>query len=183
MRGVQRPGLSRGLPPSVWQNDLPGVAAFHVLSFMCGEHSMDPIKLKLGATPKAMGAYLKKTVATSDHSMHSPSIRTTDYHGHEISIETVYRVQIDGKTVKVPLMVDETGIVHCHSLPNYQFQSALDMVKAIVDIFPDALPKRKKPGSTSGHQAHTEMNTKHTKKSAKRVKGPGKSAKTPRKRK
>jgi hypothetical protein len=150
--------------------------------FVCGERPMDPTKLKLGATPKAMGAYLKKTAAASTHSMHSPSIRTTEYHGHEISIETVYRVQIDGKTVKLPLMVDDAGIVHCHALPNYQFQSALDMVKAIVDIFPSALPKSKKRKSTSGNHAHAAMSAKGIKKSAKSAKGSRKSTKASRNR-
>ena len=86
---------------------------------------MDPSKLKKVGTPKAMGAHLKKkaTASEHDHGMHEPTIRTIDYHGHEISIETSYLVKIDGKTVKIPLMVDEAGNVHCHSLPNYQFQS------------------------------------------------------------
>lgn len=144
---------------------------------------MDPKKLKLAATPKAMGAYLQKTAATTEHSMHAPSIRTTEYHGHAISIETVYRVQIDGKAVKMPLMVDDSGNVHCHSLPNYQFQSAVDMVKAIVDIFPDALPKSKRPGSTLSHHAHAAMSAKGTKKPAKSVKRSRKSKKAPRKHK
>jgi hypothetical protein len=167
----------------VWHDYILAADRFALFRSFCGERPMDPTKLKLAATPKSMGAYLKKTAAASEHSMHSPAIRTTEYHGHEISIETVYRVQIDGKTVKMPLMVDDAGTVHCHSLPNYQFQSALDMVKAIVDVFPNALPKSKKPGSTSGHHAHAAMSAKGTKSSTKNVKGSGKSTKASRKRK
>jgi hypothetical protein len=120
---------------------------------------MDPSKLKKVATPKAMGAYLKKKapIAGHGHAMHHPSIREIEYHGHEISIETTYRVKIDGKTVKIPLMVDESGNVHCHSLPNYQFQSALDMVKAMVDLFPNKFPSGKKNKAGPGHTHKHKM--------------------------
>lgn len=118
---------------------------------------MDHKKLATAAAPKAMGAYLKKKVpdAKHGHAMHHSSTRTTEYNGHQIAVETSYRVEVDGKTVKLPLMVNDSGTVHCHSLPNYQFQSALELVKTMVDLFPDDFPPlKKKAGQKKPGQSH-----------------------------
>jgi hypothetical protein len=135
---------------------------------------MDPSKLKKAAMPKAMGAYLQKKAAAGghDHGANHPSVRSVDHNSHEIVIETSYRVKVDGKTVNIPLMVDESGNVHCHALPNYQFQSALDMVKAMIDVFPDQFGRRgkktrKKKKGDSGHTHEHAGKRKAAKKKAK----------------
>jgi hypothetical protein len=103
---------------------------------------MDPEKLARGSRPAALGGYLKKKASTAghDHAGHAASVRTADHNGHQITLTTTYRVEIDGKVLKIPLMVDDSGNVHCHSLPNYQFDSALDMLKAVIDSFPEDFP-------------------------------------------
>ena len=103
---------------------------------------MDEKKLAKAAQPGKLGDYLQKTSEAHEH--HGSPPRVAIHNGHEIVLETIYRVTVDGKKVDLGLMVDEQGKVHCHSLPSYQFQSALDMVKAIIDLFPDDFVKGKR---------------------------------------
>ncbi|MFN0053557.1 MAG: hypothetical protein ACKV0T_15365 [Planctomycetales bacterium] len=122
---------------------------------------MDAKKLTKASAPKALGGYLVKLAAAHVH--HDPhamsSTRKTTHHGHEIMVETSYRITIDGKPIDVPLMVGDDGQVHCHSLPNYQFGSALDLVKVLIDLFPDDMPKagrtkdKGKPAAAKHHRA------------------------------
>jgi hypothetical protein len=118
---------------------------------------MDESKLTRAARPAALGGYLKKTApamghehAGHGHAEHGSSTRTAEHNGHQIVLTTTYRVEVDGKELQLPLMVDDSGTVHSHSLPNYQFESALDMVKAAIDLFPeefaDAPAERPKAG-------------------------------------
>ncbi|MGJ0534827.1 hypothetical protein [Methylocystis sp.] len=80
-------------------------------------------------------------------------MRQDNYRGHEIEIVTTYKILVDGKKVRAPLGVDASGQVHCHSLPNYQTASAVDMVRALIDGFPEeferkpARAKRRPPAS------------------------------------
>jgi hypothetical protein len=142
---------------------------------------MDLKKLAKGAQPGALGAYLKKAVARSSGGRgrlggHASSMRMVEHHGYHIMLETTYRVTIDGKLLKAPLMVDDAGMVHCHSLPNYQFNSAVEMVKAIVDQFPDEFPPK---GSGRGHMsmpASAKAEKKPPKKAAAKRKTAKKSA-------
>ena len=39
---------------------------------------------------------------------------------------------------------------HCHSLPNYQFASAVDTIKTLIDIFPDDFPRKARRAKPSG---------------------------------
>jgi hypothetical protein len=72
---------------------------------------------------------------THDHPVET--VRTTIYHGHRIVVRTRYSVEIDGRPLDGHLGVTDDGAVHYHALPNYSFGSALDLVKQVVDSFPD----------------------------------------------
>jgi hypothetical protein len=116
---------------------------------MKGGAMMDAKKVLKAAAPKSLGSYLtklsKKHEAMGGHSM--SSVRSAIHNGHSISLETVYVVTIDGKKTDISLMVGDDGQVHCHALPNYQLASALEMVKVIIDQFPDDfLIKPQTPG-------------------------------------
>ena len=54
------------------------------------------------------------------------------------------------------------GQLHCHSLPNYQSPSAVDMVKRLIDNFPDDFkPSRRARKRAVGHRkstAHPRLN-------------------------
>jgi hypothetical protein len=116
-------------------------------------------KLSDLAAPKKLGAYLsRKKMAMTQRAQHggrkagAESIRQLVHDGHKIVIHTTYRFEVDGKLIKLPLGVDDSGQVHCHSLPNYQTTSAVDMVKALIDNFPDDFIQRRtrpKPRITS----------------------------------
>jgi hypothetical protein len=45
--------------------------------------------------------------------------------------------------------VDNSGKVSAHALPNYSFVSAVDLVKKMIDEFPDDLTKKKSDRSNS----------------------------------
>jgi hypothetical protein len=70
----------------------------------------------------------------------STSVRTAVHRGHEIRIETTYRVTIDGKPLEGGLEVLDNGAVHYHGLPQYALPSAIDMCKRVLDYFGTAPP-------------------------------------------
>lgn len=111
---------------------------------------MDTTKLAKAAAPASMARYLRKRAGEQGHHAgHATAARETVHDGHRILLETIYRVTVDGREVDLGITVDDAGQVHCHSLPNYQFASALDMVKTLIDQFPDDF-RRSRPGSTTG---------------------------------
>lgn len=123
---------------------------------------MDPAKLARAARPAALGGYLKKNAPAAGHGMpghagHAASVRTAEHNGHLITLTTTYRVEVDGKVLRIPLMVDDSGNVHCHSLPNYQFDSALDMIRAVIDAFPEDFP----PAPAKGTKAAKPTKRSH----------------------
>jgi hypothetical protein len=93
-------------------------------------------KLAQAANPSAIGKYLATRPMVMAHHGPVESVRQAEHKGHRIVIHTTYRVEVDGRLVDLPLGVDNDGHVHCHSLPNYQFTSAIDMVKQLIDSFP-----------------------------------------------
>jgi hypothetical protein len=83
----------------------------------------------------------------SGHGRPIESRREAEHAGHRIVIRTTYQVEIDGRVADLPLGVDNDGHVHCHSLPNYQFNSAIDMVKQVLDTFPGDFSKSRRRGT------------------------------------
>jgi hypothetical protein len=67
----------------------------------------------------------------------SESTREADYKGHHIVIRTTYQIEVDGKSVTGHMGVTNDGRVHYHPIPNISFASALDMVRELIDVFPD----------------------------------------------
>ncbi|MEF3366079.1 hypothetical protein V3H18_05965 [Methylocystis sp. 9N] len=112
-------------------------------------------KLNAAATPNKLGDYLTKAASKSPmHAAHGAggavSVRKDDYNGHAIEIRTTYQILVDGKKIRAPLSVDAAGQVHCHSLPNYQTASAVDLVKALIDGFPDEFERKPAPRKRAG---------------------------------
>jgi hypothetical protein len=65
----------------------------------------------------------------------SSGVRTAVHKGHEIRIETTYKITIDGKPLEGGLEVLDNGAVHYHGLPQYALPSAIDMCKRVLDYF------------------------------------------------
>jgi hypothetical protein len=95
------------------------------------------------------------------------SVRQTDYKGHRIVVKTTYAVEVDGRPFMANLGVSNSGQVHYHGIPNMAFDSAIDLVKKAIDIFPTdfvdkpsvgsmpGMPGRKKEKMLTGHTAKT----------------------------
>jgi hypothetical protein len=85
---------------------------------------------------------------TAGHAVHDKgpfqSIREVDYKGHKITIYTQYQIKIDGKHLGGHMSVDNKGKVSAHALPNYSFVSAVDLIKKMIDEFPDDFTTKKK---------------------------------------
>ena len=94
------------------------------------------------------------------HAHAMESVRTATHCGHEIVIKTCYEISVDGKSLASHLSVGDDGVVHTHALPEYAFTSAVDLVKKIIEAFPDEFPCDE-PGhdhggadSPSGQEGH-----------------------------
>jgi hypothetical protein len=100
---------------------------------------IDPAELTAAAAPDGLGRYLAGLPMPPMHHPHGPAktVRTTEYEGHRIVVTTTYEVTVDGKPVKADLQVDDNGTLYCHGLPNYQFASALDTIRALIANYPD----------------------------------------------
>lgn len=65
------------------------------------------------------------------------SVREADHKGHHIVITTTYKITIDGKPFTAALGVANDGSVHYHGMPNVGFDSAIELMKAVIDTFVD----------------------------------------------
>src|SRR5690348_16820229 len=93
-------------------------------------------------TVHSIDSYVKKHASKVEETQghqhpSSETIREADYEGHHIVIRTTYQIEVDGKPVTGHMGVTDDGKVHYHPVPNISFASALDMVKQLIDIFPD----------------------------------------------
>ena len=99
-------------------------------------------KTMTSPTPQSIAAYVKKNagqVKKLQKLRHgkAQSVREADYHGHHIVVRTSYDIEVDGRMVMGHMGVTNDGKVHYHPVPNMAFVSAIDMVKKLIDIFPD----------------------------------------------
>jgi hypothetical protein len=103
---------------------------------------MEGEKLQAEANPEQLSRYarerfLEEVHRQSGHGGHAnSSVREVEYKGRKIRIETTYRITIDDEPVLGQVMVENTGRVHYHSIPNQEFKSAVDMVKRVIDLVP-----------------------------------------------
>ena len=87
---------------------------------------------------------------------HGDSLREEHHKGHHIVVKTTYEVTVDGKKFTAPLGVSNAGTVQYHGIPNMGFASAIDLMKRIIDQFPEDFPgkARKKNPPTEDHALH-----------------------------
>ncbi|MDK2741383.1 MAG: hypothetical protein H8K03_14345 [Nitrospira sp.] len=106
-------------------------------------------------TTKSIHSYVTKNAGRVKQTQRLPhhraeSVRTAEYRGHHIVVKTRYAIEVDGRPVMGHLGVTNDGHVHYHPVPNLSFASAVDMVKAIIAVFPDRFPKKAKPKKQGG---------------------------------
>jgi hypothetical protein len=63
-----------------------------------------------------------------------PSVRAFDHRGHRVEIVTRYEITVDGEPWDQHIEVLDDGNVVYHGLPQYLVPSAVDMVRAVIDV-------------------------------------------------
>jgi hypothetical protein len=99
----------------------------------------------------------------------STSVREFEHRGHQARIETTYRITIDGAPLVGHVEVLPSGQVHYHRFPQYAPNSAVDVVKAVIDTLwekppvPDELAESEpaEPGQHHHGDADHEHHTNH----------------------
>jgi len=102
-------------------------------------------------TPQSIAAYVTKNaehVKRAQKHRHGEmeSVREAVYEGHHIVVRTWYQVAVDGRMLMGHMGVTNDGQVHYHPLPNIAFGSAVELVKKLIDIFPDDFAKKGRGG-------------------------------------
>jgi hypothetical protein len=126
-------------------------------------------ELVQATTPEALVGYLRQaesSLAPGEHCDHGgaasmESIREATHRGHHIVIRTRYQIEVDGKPIEGHLGVTNDGQVHYHAIPNYSFASAVDLVKQVIDTFPDDFPAPATPSPHPAHPAHPAHDQEH----------------------
>jgi len=67
----------------------------------------------------------------------SHSVRSFEHGGHQVRIETTYRITIDERPLPGHVEVLPDGTVHYHRFPQYAPHSAVEVVKAVIDTLWD----------------------------------------------
>ncbi|WP_457032682.1 hypothetical protein [Kitasatospora sp. P5_F3] len=119
---------------------------------------MDPQALTTAAEPAALADYLAGLPQPPPTHHHGPArtVREDAYQGHRIVITTTYEITVDGRPLPAHVGVSNDGEVHCHALPAYQVRSAVDIVRALIDNFPDDFPEADGGPGHGEHGGHGE---------------------------
>ena len=99
---------------------------------------------------------------------HGGSVREDHHKGHHIVIKTIYEVKVDGKKFTAPLDVSNAGTVQYHGMPTVGFASAIDLMKSIIDHFPEDFPKKTPKNPPKGDHDHHGHEASKPRKRAKR---------------
>lgn len=117
-------------------------------------------------TARSIATYVKKNAArvkTIQKLRHArtDNVREAEYRGHHIVVRTSYDIEVDGRMVMGHMGVTNDGKVHYHPVPNLAFVSAIDMVKKLIDVFPDDFTPMG-PGEMAGmKKKKTRMSRAH----------------------
>ena len=108
-------------------------------------------------SPESIAKYVKQNAKKHSSSMKAMMrgkggqeiTREDDYKGHHIVIRTRYDITVDGQAVTGHMMLTNMGQVQYHGLPNYSFDSAVGLVRALIDNFPEDFEKKPERRSSS----------------------------------
>ena len=124
-------------------------------------------QLKKTGGPKRLVRYLKQRQPKQMHDEHgghhgpTVSVRTAIHKGHEIEIRATYEITIGGKSLEGHMGVGNDGRVHYHPIPNYSAASMVDLIRSVIDAFPEDYPPVKKPKKRKRKKSYAKPN-KHT---------------------
>jgi hypothetical protein len=144
-------------------------------------------------TPESIAKYVKQNAQRQKTSSSMKAMthdrggqeitREDDYKGHHIVVRTKYDISVDGHVVTGHIMLTNMGQVQYHGLPNYSFDSAVELARALIDNFPEDFAEKSGTSSSVREGSKTSMNgmkmsgrrgTKLAKLKSKRVKGKSK---------
>ena len=94
-----------------------------------------PTTTSIASYVKKHAVYVKKLQKHTHQK--NESVREADHNGHHIIVRTHYEIEVDGHRVMGHMGVTNDGQVHYHPLPNLSFTSAVDLVKQLIETFPD----------------------------------------------
>lgn len=66
------------------------------------------------------------------------SVRTFAHAGHQVRIQTTYQIEVDGAEVHLHAIVDNEGRLRCHTTPYESYPSATDLLRTLIDRFPQS---------------------------------------------
>jgi hypothetical protein len=100
---------------------------------------MDKREIDEVTQPASYLEHVAEKGSAPDHHHEGPleTVREADHNGHHIVIRTSYSIEVDGRPVTGHLAVGNDGRVTYHAVPNLSFESAVDLVKRLIDAFPD----------------------------------------------
>lgn len=81
-------------------------------------------------------------------------IREFSHNGHTVRVITTYRVEVDGNPVRAHLSVDEDGQVYTHATPFVTYTSATDLMKAIIEAYPESFSEQNNTHEEEHHHSH-----------------------------
>ncbi|MFO0905064.1 MAG: hypothetical protein U0939_18810 [Pirellulales bacterium] len=82
------------------------------------------------------------------------SVRELSHAGHTVKIITTYRIEVDGHAIHLHFSVDEDGQVHTHAIPFVTYNSATDLMKAVINAYPGAFAGHGDPHGHADHHGH-----------------------------
>ena len=69
-------------------------------------------------------------------------VRETEHLGRAILIETTYKITVNGQSLALHAVLGQDGRIRSHLCPYFRFVSAVDFVKAIIELYPDCIEQR-----------------------------------------
>lgn len=122
-------------------------------SVLAGYSPTDP-----GAHPSWVKTQFPTYIADHHAGHETTAVREMAHQGHVVRIYTTYRVEVDGEPIRAHLSVDEDGRVYTHATPFVTYASALDLMRAVIDGYPDSFngtPAGPEPHDPNDHDDHT----------------------------
>jgi len=116
-------------------------------------------------SPESIAKYVKQNAKKNSSSMNAmmrgkggqDTTREDEYKGHHIVIRTRYEIRVDGQAVTGHIMLTNQGQVQYHGMPNYSFDSAVGLVRALIDNFPEDFVKKSRRTSSSRGGSRSPM--------------------------
>lgn len=84
------------------------------------------------------------------HGTQVTSVRSFDHGGKAVEIAATYEVKVNGVARQLHFSVGQDGKVTSHLRPYVAYDSLVDMVKDIIDLYPDDFG----PAPQGGHGDH-----------------------------